>query len=64
MSAKRSTCFPELKIEVSGPPEFGLAGSGNLGVLFGCLGRKMDGFRFLVYQVVFNHLPGKPIYLP
>ena len=36
----------------------------GIGVLGGWFGRKNDGFRFLVYLMVFAHLPGKPIYLP
>ena len=35
-----------------------------IGVLVGCSGRKIDGFRFLVYLVVFSHLPDKLIYFP
>ena len=35
---------------------------GCIGVLFGCFGRKLDGFGLITWW--FNHLPGKPIYLP
>ena len=42
-----------------------LVGEGNKhSVLFGSFGRKIDGFRFPVYLVVFSHLPGKPIDFP
>ena len=35
----------------------------GIAVPFGCLGGKI-GRRFLVYLVVFHHLPGKPIHFP
>ena len=42
----------------------GLEGNwvGSIGVRFGCVGGKIDGDSWFTWW--FNHLPGKPIYLP
>ena len=37
-------------------------GHTSIGVLFGGFGRRIDGFPWFPWW--FNHLPGKPIYLP
>ena len=57
-SSAREVCFDE----ADGLGRFQLGVWVLIGVLFGCVGRKIDGDSWFTWWL--HHLPGKPIYVP